>query len=86
MFLASILKLLKSAELQNILQLDIHAQINHRMVESLQEMMGHLPLPSAVSVGLVYIMDATGRCHELTMNMARSFEVRLLVRYFYRPY
>jgi len=56
------------------------------MVERLQEMMGHLPLPSTVSVGLVYIMDATGRCHELTMNMARSFEVRLLVRYFHRPY
>ncbi|KIM35191.1 hypothetical protein M413DRAFT_14710 [Hebeloma cylindrosporum] len=66
------LNALKPAEAQEIKpQMDIHAQMNDRRLE---EMMGRLQLPRTVSVGLVYIMDATGRQHALTMNMARSFE------------
>jgi len=45
-------------------------------------MMGHSqPLPRTISMGLVYIMDATGRQHELTMNMARSLEVWFRIEY-----
>jgi len=52
--------------------MEVHAQMNDRRLE---EMMGHSQLPKTISVGLIYVMDATGRQHELTMNMARSFEV-----------
>ena len=52
--------------------MEVHAQMNDRRLE---EMMGYLQLPRTISVGLIYIMDATGRQHALTMNMARSFEV-----------
>lgn len=54
--------------------LDIYAQTNDRRMERLEEMIGRLQLPPVVSVGFIYIMDATGRRHELTMNMARSYE------------
>ena len=49
----------------------------------LEEMMGHSQLPRTISVGLIYIMDATGRQHALTMNMARSFEVWFCIAMYY---
>jgi len=59
-------------------QLEIHTQTIDRRLE---EMMGHLQLPPTISMGFVYVVDATARRHPLSMNMARSFEV-----YCYRIY
>ena len=58
--------------------MEIQAKMNDRKLE---EMMGpgHSNLPRTISVGFIYIMDATGRHHELTMNMARSFDVRFFI-------
>ena len=48
----------------------------------LEEMIGDgLQLPPTISTGFLYVMDATGRRHTLTMDMAHSFEVCLCVRY-----
>ena len=46
----------------------------------LEEMMGHLQ-PSVISTGFLYVMDATGRRHTVTMDMAHSFEVCSCIRY-----
>jgi ribosomal protein L37AE/L43A len=52
--------------------MEIHAKTMDRRLE---EMMGRYSnIPRTISVGFIYIMDATGRQHELTMNMARSFD------------
>ena len=72
----------KSESVENKLQMEVHAQLNDRRLE---EMMGRSQLPRTISVGLVYIMDATGRQHELTMNMARSFEVWICIEIYYNP-
>ena len=58
--------------------MEVHAKMNDRRLE---EMMGHSQLPRTVSMGLIYIMDATGRQHELTMNMARSLEAWFRIKY-----
>ena len=49
----------------------------------IEEMMGRLPLPlpPTISMGFLYVMDATGRCHTLPMEMAHSFEVCSYVNY-----
>ena len=48
----------------------------------LEEMMGgRFQLPPVISTGFLYVMDATGRRHMLTMDMAHSFEVCLCVGY-----
>ena len=45
-------------------------------------MMGsRLRLPPVISTGFIYVMDATGQRHTLTIDMAHSFEVCLCVRY-----
>jgi hypothetical protein len=42
----------------------------------LEEMIGdRLQLPPVISTGLLHVMDATGRRHTVTMDMAHSFEV-----------
>jgi len=69
----------RSKSVENKLQMEVHVQMNDRRLE---EVMGHShPLPRTISMGLVYIMDATGRQHELTMNMARSLEVWFRIEY-----
>ena len=69
----------KSPEALNHGQRETVAQTIDRR---LQEMIGgHLQLPPVISAGFLYIMDATGRRHTLTMDMAHSFEVCLCVRY-----
>jgi len=64
--------------------------LNHDQRESLaqtidrklEEMIGSgLQLPPVISTGFLYVMDATGRCHTLTMDMAHSLEVCSYVRY-----
>ena len=47
----------------------------------LEEMIGRLQLPSVISMGFLYVIDAAGRRHVLTMNMAHSYEVCSSVRY-----
>ena len=34
---------------------------------------------ASVSIGFIYLVDATGQKHSVPMNMASSFEVRLYV-------
>jgi len=47
----------------------------------LEEIIGtRLQLPPIISTGFLYVMDATGRRHTLTMDMAHSLEVCLCVR------
>ena len=36
-------------------------------------------MTASVSIGLIYLVDATGQKHSVPMNMALSFEVRLYV-------
>jgi hypothetical protein len=63
--------------------------LNHGQRESLvqtidrrlEETIGRLQLPPVISTGFLYVMDATGQRHTLTMDMARSFEVCLCIRY-----
>ena len=40
-----------------------------------------LHLPPVISTGFLYVMDATGRHHTVTMDMAHSLEVCLCARY-----
>ena len=47
----------------------------------LEETIGRLQLPPVISTGFLYVMDATGRRHTLTMDMAHSFEVCSCIRY-----
>lgn len=44
-------------------------------MEELKEMIGRIQVAPTVSVGFLNVIDATGRSHPLSMNMARSFEV-----------
>ena len=63
--------------------------LNHRQRETLaqiidrrlEEAIGCLKLPSVISTGFLYVMDAAGQHHKVTMDMAHSFEVCLCVRY-----
>jgi hypothetical protein len=42
----------------------------------LEEIVGdRLQLPPAISTGFLYVMDATGRRHTVTMDMAHSLKV-----------
>ena len=70
----------ESSEALNHSQLDIHARTNERR---LQEMMGHLQLSLArtMSMGFLYVIDATSRYHPIPMGMAHSFEVRFCISY-----
>ena len=69
----------KSIEALNHGQRETVAQTIDR---KLQEMIGGcLQLPPVFSTGFLYVMDATGRRHTLTMDMAHSFEVCLCVKY-----
>ena len=66
-----------------------HEGLNHCQRESLsltidkrvKEMISRLHLPPVISTGFLYVMDATGRRHTLTMDMTHSFEVCPCVRY-----
>jgi hypothetical protein len=62
--------------------------LNHGQRETLgqtrrlEEMIGdRLQLPPIISTGFLYVMDATGRQHTLTMDMAHSLEVCSCPRY-----
>jgi hypothetical protein len=64
--------------------------LNHDQRESLaqtidrrlEEMIGGgLQLPPVISTGFLYVMDATGQRHTLTMDMAHSLKVCSCVRY-----
>ena len=46
----------------------------------MDETIGRFQLPPIISTGFLYVMDATGRRHILTMDMAHSFEVCSCVR------
>jgi hypothetical protein len=54
---------------------------NHFQQETLVQMMGRLHLPPIISTGFLYVMDATGQRHMLTMDMAHSFNVCSCTRY-----
>ncbi|KDR68146.1 hypothetical protein GALMADRAFT_146629 [Galerina marginata CBS 339.88] len=61
--------------------LEDYAERTDRRMERLEEMIDVLvqaqyrsQMPPTVSVGFIYVMDATGRKHPLTMNMAGSLE------------
>jgi len=48
----------------------------------LEDMIGSgLQLPPVISTGFLYVIDATGRRHTLTMDMAHSLKVCSYVRY-----
>ena len=71
-----------SAEALNDLQLKNYAETNDRRMERLQEMMRVIiqaqycsQLPPDISMSFIYVLDATGRKHPLTINMAGSLEV-----------
>ncbi|KIM45584.1 hypothetical protein M413DRAFT_442249 [Hebeloma cylindrosporum] len=67
---------IESHEIADMLR-ETHAQtinINTRLVEMIA---GGLHLPPRISTGLLYVMDATGRRHTLTMDIAHSFESSL---------
>ena len=49
--------------------------LNYWQWETLAKMIGHLQLPPIISTGFLYMMDATGRPHTVTMDMAHSLEV-----------
>lgn len=68
----------ESLEALNHSQLDIHTRTNERRP---QEMMGHLQLSRIMSMGFLYVIDATSRYHPILMGMAHSFEVRFCISY-----
>jgi len=54
--------------------------LNHSQRETLAQTIGHLRLPPTISTGFLYVMDAAGQRHTLTMDMAHSFQVCSCVR------
>jgi len=44
-------------------------------MERLEEVLRRPQLPPTISMGFLNVIDATGRYHPLSMNMARSFKV-----------
>ena len=52
----------------------------HAMMGLLQTFIGS-PQMTRVSIGFIYLVDATHKKHPIPMNMASSFEVRLYMMY-----
>ena len=69
--------------LKTLIQIESHAQTTDRRIEKIEEDMrvvmaflgGSPQIPTRVSIGFIYLVDATGQKHPVPMNMALSFEV-----------
>ena len=75
---------------QVLKQLESHTQTTDRRMESMegdmQAMMGLLQtfigspqMIASISIGFIYLVDATGQKHPIPMNTASSFEVHLYI-------
>ena len=62
------------------MQLESRAQITDRRMERIEGLLQTFigsPQMTSVSIGFIYLVDATHTKHPVPMNMASSFEVRL---------